>query len=91
MFVQDNLQAAKVVIDTNFPNTKFFIMFIGVVMGPFLLFAIGGHASGGDWQTDLMWAVPAMALLAISAGVGLMLFKRHSLAEVPPSIRATYG
>lgn len=33
MFVQDNLQTLKEVFDTNFPQNKFFTMFIGTVLG----------------------------------------------------------
>ena len=91
MFVQDNLQNAEVVPDTNFPNTKFFLMVIGVVIGPFALFAIGGGAPGAFWRADMVWTLPGMALLLISAGVGWMMFKRHSYTETPLSIRPNFS
>ncbi len=91
MFVRNTQKRPHGGIETSFPGTKFLLMFVGVVTGPFLMFAINGHSSGGRWQSDLIWAVPAIALLAIGVGAGLMVFRLHSRAPLPPSIQATFS
>jgi hypothetical protein len=82
MFIQDDLWNLKTASGDWFPNLKFLIMFIGVVVGPLVLLAVGGGNSNSLWQISLAWSFLAIAgLLLISLGVGLLIFRRE--ARVP--------
>ncbi|MEO6725238.1 MAG: hypothetical protein ABIP14_08040 [Blastocatellia bacterium] len=73
MFVQDNLENIEVVSSANFPNPKFLILFIGVIVCTFVLFAIGGPSPNILWQAGLIWMLLAMlSLLPLSASSHLM-------------------
>ena len=92
MFVQDNLQNIEVVSGTNFPNPKFPLMFIGVVVSPFVLFAIGGPTPNIFWQTGLVWALlTILSLLPLSAGSRLMRLSSKSYVGASPSIRTNFS
>lgn len=92
MFVLDNLQELDVVSVPNFPNTKFLLMFLGVVIGPIVLFAVGGRTPNTLWQFGLVWTLLAMGLLfMVSAGVGLAMFKNNSYSTPPPSIGTNFS
>jgi len=85
MFIQDNLQKLKVSIDTNFPNTRFFFMFIGVLAAVPALYAIGALTS--LWRSDLTLDLLFFALLVITGvSAGIMLFINKSYIRTPPSI-----
>lgn len=89
MFIQDNLQKLKEVFDSNFPQTKFFTMFVGAVIAPFVLLAIGGRAPGAVWQLGFVWTLLAIVLLIlVSSGIGLVMFNSNSYLKVPPSINS---
>ena len=77
MFTQDDLWELKAISGDWVPSSKFLIMFIGVVVGPLVLFAIGGRDSNILGQLGLAWSFLAITLLLlISIGVGLSMFRR---------------
>lgn len=91
MFVRDNLQNLDVASDSNFPNPKFLLMLVAAVIGPFLLFAIGGSASPILWQSGLVWSLLAASLLLFSAGISLMLFKNKSNTKTPLPVSQNFS
>jgi len=92
MFVRDNLQKLKVFSGESFPNTKFLLMFIGGVICPFVLLAVGGRTPDALWQFGLAWSLLTFAtILLISAGGGLMMFRSKAYAGKPPSISPNYN
>lgn len=91
MFVQDTLQKLKEVFDSNFPKTKFFTMFAGAVIAPFVLLAIGGRPDT-LWQVGFVWTLMAIGmLLLVSTSIGLMMFKSASYLKTPPTIRSNFS
>ncbi len=79
MFIQDNLRGLQAASGDWFPILKFLIMFTGVVVGPLVLFAVGGRDSNTLWESGLAWTFLAIALLLlISLGVGLSMFRREA-------------
>jgi hypothetical protein len=77
MFIQEVLWNIKSVSGGWFSNLKFLIMFIGVVVGPLALLAIGGRDSNALSETGLAWSLLAIALLLlISLGAGFSMFMR---------------
>ena len=88
MFIQDDLREFKAASGDWFPSLKFLTMFIGVVVGPLVLLAVGGRDSNTLWETGLAWPFLAIALLLlISLGVGFSMFRREARA---PSIGPKY-
>jgi hypothetical protein len=88
MFSQDNLQDLKAASGDWLSSLKFLIMFIGVVVGPLMLFVIGGRSLNTQGEPGLVWSSLAITLLLlISIGVGIRMFGR-----VPrvPSISPKY-
>jgi hypothetical protein len=82
MFIQDDLRDLKSVSGDWFPSLKFLVMFIGVVVGPLVLLAVGGRDLNTLWETGLAWSFLAIALmLLISLGSGFLMFRRK--ARVP--------
>jgi hypothetical protein len=82
MFIQDDLHNLKAVSGDWFPSLKFLVMFIGVVVGPLLLLAVGGRDLNTLWETGLAWSFLSIALLLfISLGAGFLMFMRK--ARVP--------
>ncbi len=81
MFIQDTLQKLKVFSGEDFSKTKFLTMFIGVVIAPMILFAIGGRSSGTFWQSGLVGSLLLIGLLPVaSVAIGLMRFRSESPA-----------
>lgn len=79
MFIQDDLRDLKVVSGDWFPSLKFLIMFIGVVVGPLVLLAVGGLDSNTLTETGLAWSFIAIALLLLtSLGAGFSMFSRET-------------
>jgi hypothetical protein len=77
MFSQDNLQGLKAASGDWLHSLKFFIMFIGVVVGPLMLFVIGGRSLNTLGEPGLAWSSLAITLLLlISMGVGIRMFGR---------------
>jgi hypothetical protein len=77
MFSQDNLQDLKSASGDWLPSLKFLIMFIGVVIGPLMLFVIGGRSLNTQGEPGLVWSSLAITLLLlISIGVGIRMFGR---------------
>ena len=79
MFTQDDLRELKAISGDWFPLAKFLIMFIGVVVGPLLLFVIGGRSLNILGEPGLVWSFLAITLLLlISMGVGFSMFRREA-------------
>lgn len=87
MFVKDNLQRLKVFSEENFSNTKFLMMFVGVVIAPLVLLVVGGRTSETLWQSGLVWTLQIIGLLpTISVVIGLKMYRSKSRTNKPPSI-----
>jgi hypothetical protein len=81
MFSQDNLQDLKAAFNDWLHSLKFLIMFIGVVVGPLMLFVIGGRSLNTLGEPGLAWSSLAITLLLlISIGVGISMFGRVARA-----------
>ena len=79
MFIQDDLQNIKTAFDEWLPSLKFHIMFVGVVVGPIALLAVGGLDSNSLSVTGMLWSFLAITLLFfISLGVGFWLFRHET-------------
>jgi len=90
MFIQDNLQKLKVFSEEDFSKTKFLVMFIGVVITPLALFAIGGRLPDTIWQSGLVWTLFAMGLLPlVSVAAGLTMYRSSYCERRPPSIASS--
>ena len=90
MFIQDNLQKLKVFSEEDFSNTKFLVMFIGVVIAPLALFAIGGQLPNTIWQSGLAWTLFAIGLLPlVSIATRLTMYRSSYYERRPPSIAAS--
>jgi len=88
MFIRDDLQDLKAVFGDWFPSLKFLIMFIGVVVGPLVLLAVGGRDSKTLSEIGLVWSFLAISLLLlISLGAGFLMFGREARV---PSISPKY-
>ncbi len=84
MFVQDDLRDLKAVSGDWFPSLKSLIMFIGVVVGPLALFAVGGRDSNTLWEIGLAISL----LLFISLGAGFSMFRREArVLSISPKYR----
>ena len=81
MFIQDTQQKLEVFSGEDFSKTKFLTMFVGVVIAPMILFAVGGRSSGTLWQSGLVWTLLLIGILPIvSVAIGLMRFRSESPA-----------
>lgn len=88
MFIQDDLRDLKAASGDWLPSFKFLIMFIGVVVGPLVLLAVGGLDSNTLTETGLAWSFIAIVLLLlISLGAGFSMFSRETRV---PSISPKY-
>jgi hypothetical protein len=88
MFIQDDLRDLKSVSGDWFPSLKFLVMFIGVVVGPLMLLAVGGRDTNTPSETSLAWSfLPIALLLFISLVAGLSMFRREARV---PSISPKY-
>ena len=79
MSVQNVLRRFKATSAGQFPRSVFLMMFIGVVVGPLVLFALGGRNPNTLGQHGLVWSLLGITLLLlISVGGGFWLFRRES-------------
>ena len=77
MLIKEYLLDLKAVTGDWLPRLKFLIMFIGTVVGPLVLLALGGRESKALSETGLAWSFLAIALLLlISLGAGFSMFRR---------------
>ena len=92
MFSQDNLQGLKAA-SGNWPHSlKFLIMFIGVVVGPLMLFVIGGRSLNTLGEPGLVWSSVAITLLLlISIVIGIRMFFRRVADDlsISPKYKST--
>ena len=87
MSIQDVLRELKATSAGQFPRSAFLIMFIGVVVGPLILLAIGGRSPNLLGPHGLAWSILAITLLLIiSIGSGCLMFRRESRAAQDLSI-----
>lgn len=92
MFVQDDLQNREIVPDLNFPSTKVFTMFIGLVLVPLALVAISGRNLSTLWQASTAWPLLTfMLLFLISAGTGLLMFRSKAPVRMLRSINKNFS
>jgi hypothetical protein len=92
MFVRDNLQKIEVTTGFHFPNPKFLLMFIGVVISPFVLFLTVEQTPATLWQVGSAGSLLTVGfLLLLSTGIGLMMFKNKSHTQASPSISRKLG
>jgi hypothetical protein len=77
MLIQDYLRDIKSAYGDRLPGLKFLTMFIGTVVGPFMLFVVGGRDLKTLSETGLAWSFMAIALLLLTGlGVGFSMFMR---------------
>ena len=77
MFSQNDQRELKTASGKWFHSSKFFIMLIGVVVGPLVLLVIGGRSLNTLGEPSLAWSSLAITLLLlISIGVGISMFGR---------------
>ncbi len=87
MYVQDNLLQTTTEVADLMPDNRFLLMFGAVVVGPLVAFALAGRGPSALAQPNLLWSGLAIAvLLLVSAGVGLLRFKRDFHAAAGLSI-----
>ena len=81
MTIQSVLQELKDVCDSPSLRGGFLIIFACVVVGPLLVFVIGGRNSNLEAQPGLVWFFLAIALLLIvGIGGGFLMFMREAPA-----------
>jgi predicted tellurium resistance membrane protein TerC len=77
MFSQNDLRELKAISGKWFHSSKFFIMLIGVVVAPLVLFVIGGRSLNTLGEPSVVLASLAITLLLlISIGLGIRMFGR---------------
>ncbi len=92
MFVKDNLQNFKAYSGETFPNSKFLLMFVGVVLTPIVLFAVGGRTQNTLWQFGLAGSFLVFAtILLFSVSGGLMVFRSNTDVRKAPAVRPVYN
>ena len=89
MSLQDSIWEIKVVSKRLFQHKAFLIMFVGVVIGPLVLFVISGRSPHASAQPALIWFLSAIALLLVlSIGIGFSLFRRKAITlSINPKYR----
>jgi hypothetical protein len=79
MTIQSVLQELKDVCDSPSLRADFLIIFACVVVGPLLVFVIGGRNANLTAQPGLVWFFLAIApLLIVGIGGGFMMFRREA-------------
>jgi hypothetical protein len=79
--IQSVLQEMKDVCDSPSMRAGFLIIFACVVVGPLLVFVIGGRNANLEAQPGLVWFFMAIALLLIvGIGGGFLMFRREAQA-----------
>jgi hypothetical protein len=79
MTIQSVLQELKDVCDSPSMRAGFLTIFACVVVGPLLVFVIGGRNSNLEAQPGLVWLFLAIALLVmVGIGGGFLMFRRES-------------
>ena len=77
MFSQNDLRELKATSGKWFHSSKFFIMLIAVVVGPLVLFVIGGRSLNTLREPSVVLASLAITLLLlIGIGIGIRMFGR---------------
>jgi hypothetical protein len=75
MFSQNDLRELKATSGKWIHSSKFFIMLIGVVVGPAVLIVIGGRGLNILGEPGVLWVSLAITLLIlISIGIGIRMF-----------------
>ncbi len=91
MFSQNDLRELKATSGKWFHSSKFFIMLIGVVVGPLVLFVIGGRSLNTLGEPGVVWSSLAITLLLlISIGIGIRMFGRVAKdLSISPKYKST--
>lgn len=89
MFIQSLRWKLKAVSARFFQHKAFLIMFIGVVIGPLVLFVSSGRNPSTPAQPALIWFLSAIALLlTLSIGIGFSMFRHKATAlSINPKYR----
>ena len=76
--INNNLRRFKATFTGPSSHLAFLMMFIGVVVGPLMLFVIGGHGLSPSGQSILFPITLIALLLIISIGGGFLLFRQSA-------------
>ena len=91
MSIQNVLRRLTATSAGQFPRSASLVMFIGVVVGPLVLFVVGGRNPNTLGQYSLAWSFLASALLLlVSVGGGCWMFRRESDTGKALSISPKY-
>ena len=83
MFIQSAVWKLRLASAGLLQRTAFLIIFFSVVVGPLVVFAIGGRGPDTIGQPGLAWSFLVIALLLLTGtGIALSMFRRkeHSLS-----------
>jgi hypothetical protein len=92
VFSQNDQRELKTAFGKWFHSSKFFIMLIGVVVGPLVLFVIGGRSLNTLGEPGLVWpSVAITLLLLISIVIGIRMFFRRVADDlsISPKYKST--
>jgi hypothetical protein len=92
VFSQNDQRELKTASGKWFHSSKFLIMFIGVVVGPLMLFVIGGRSLNTLGEPGLVWpSVAITLLLLISIVIGIRMFFRRVADDlsISPKYKST--
>ena len=79
MSMRDVLRELKLSSAAPLLGRVFVGMFVGVVVAPLVLLAIGGRSPAALGQSGLIWSFAAIALLLlVSVGGGFLMFRRQA-------------
>jgi hypothetical protein len=92
VFSQNDQRELKTASGKWFHSSKFIIMLIGVVVGPLVLFVIGGRSLNTLGEPGLVWSSVAITLLLlISIVIGIRMFFRRVADDlsISPKYKST--
>jgi hypothetical protein len=92
VFSQNDQRELKITSGKWFHSSKFFIMLIGVVVGPLVLIVIGGRSLNTLGEPGLVWSSVAITLLLlISIVIGIRMFFRRVANDlsISPKYKST--
>ena len=92
MFIRDNLWELKPAFVDEFPKSIFLVMFIAVVVMPFVLFVIGGRDPNIQSQPGLfLYTLAIPFLLLVGVGIGFSMYRNKPNAirglSISPNLR----
>ena len=79
MSIQSILREIKAVSGVPFPRTEFLTIFLGVVVLPLIIFAIGGHPADIPGQPALLWSFLTIGLMVLAGiTIGIWMFTQDA-------------